>query len=160
MADLARRLKVSLPVVSNWVNRKRPVPADRCMAIEIVTEGCVRAETLRPDLKWRKNTGRFTAFFLFLLLCAPVHAQNFDSYGVPFASPDLFVPYLYMQQEDAQWRQERDRIDQQFQQQSQREWQQFDQDSRRQSEYDRQMEERTFRELQQSMPDINFGALR
>jgi len=37
-------------VVYQWT--KNRVPAERCIQIETVTEGAVRCEDLRPDLRW------------------------------------------------------------------------------------------------------------
>lgn len=55
LTQLAKDLKVSLPVVSSWVHARRKVPASRCLAIEHATNGLVRAETLRPDLRWTRE---------------------------------------------------------------------------------------------------------
>ena len=52
VSGLARQLGVKAPTVSQWVNGKRPIPAERCPQIEQVTGGLVRCEDLRPDVNW------------------------------------------------------------------------------------------------------------
>jgi DNA-binding transcriptional regulator YdaS (Cro superfamily) len=47
-AELARKLKVTPVLVHQWAN-SRPVPIDRCLAIEIATNGEVTRKDLRPD---------------------------------------------------------------------------------------------------------------
>lgn len=49
---LASALGVSVPTVNQWLHTKRPVPSDRCPAIEKATGGAVRCEELRPDVDW------------------------------------------------------------------------------------------------------------
>jgi DNA-binding transcriptional regulator YdaS (Cro superfamily) len=49
---LARLLGVSTVVVHHWAHGIRPIPAERCPAIERVTNGAVRCEDLRPDVDW------------------------------------------------------------------------------------------------------------
>ncbi len=49
---LARAIGVPPPLVSQWVNGVRRVPAERCPAIERATGGLVRCEELRPDVDW------------------------------------------------------------------------------------------------------------
>lgn len=39
-------------LVYQWANGSRQVPAERCPAIERLTEGAVRCETLRGDVDW------------------------------------------------------------------------------------------------------------
>lgn len=51
-AALAAVLKVTAPTVNQWIIGKRPIPAERCPAIERATEGAVRCEDLRPDVDW------------------------------------------------------------------------------------------------------------
>ncbi len=51
-AALARKLGVRPPTVNQWVKDGRPVPAERCPAIERATNGAVRCEDLRPDVDW------------------------------------------------------------------------------------------------------------
>jgi len=49
---LARALGLSAVVVHHWAHGIRPVPAERCPAIERATSGSVRCEDLRPDVDW------------------------------------------------------------------------------------------------------------
>ena len=51
-AQLARLLNVTPATVSQWVTETRPIPAERCPQIELVTGGVVRCEDLRPDVNW------------------------------------------------------------------------------------------------------------
>ena len=51
-AALARALGITAPTVNQWIKDQRPVPADRCPAIERITGGAVRCEQLRPDVDW------------------------------------------------------------------------------------------------------------
>lgn len=70
-AELARRLDVKPPTISQWArgfdeqtgelrdlatlksdSQWRPIPERRCPAIELVTAGRVRVERLRPDVRW------------------------------------------------------------------------------------------------------------
>lgn len=46
--ELARALGVVPPVVSDWLTGKRPVPLERCTAIEVATGGQVTRRDLRP----------------------------------------------------------------------------------------------------------------
>lgn len=48
--DLAKAVGVNPSFVSQWLNGTRPVPATRCRAIEIATDGKVTREDLRPDV--------------------------------------------------------------------------------------------------------------
>lgn len=57
-ARLAAALGVSPCVFSSWVHGRRRVPASRCLDVERVTLGHVRAETLRPDLNWTRMRRR------------------------------------------------------------------------------------------------------
>lgn len=50
---LARILEVAPPTVHEWKVGKRPVPAARCLAIELATQGTVTRKQLRPD-DWHK----------------------------------------------------------------------------------------------------------
>lgn len=54
-ARLARALNLPPSVVSAWVHHRRRVPAGHCLSIERATAGLVRAETLRPDLVWKRS---------------------------------------------------------------------------------------------------------
>lgn len=49
---LAKEIKISVPIVFNWANGKRQVPAERCPDIERITKGLVTCEELRPDVNW------------------------------------------------------------------------------------------------------------
>lgn len=40
------------PLLSQWKNGGRQVPAERCPQIERATGGAVRCEELRPDVAW------------------------------------------------------------------------------------------------------------
>lgn len=51
-AELARRLGIKPPTVNQWIKGGRPVPADRCPAIERATDRAVTCEELRPDVDW------------------------------------------------------------------------------------------------------------
>ncbi len=51
-ASLARKIGVSAPTVNQWISGHRPIPAERCPAIERATNGAVRCEDLRPDVEW------------------------------------------------------------------------------------------------------------
>jgi len=48
-AALARAIGVKPPTVQQWVNGERPVPPNRCVAIERLTSGVVSRKHLRPD---------------------------------------------------------------------------------------------------------------
>lgn len=47
---LARRLGITPAAVNQWVRGLRPVPAERCRAIEAATAGVVTRYDLRPDV--------------------------------------------------------------------------------------------------------------
>ncbi len=51
-AGLAAALGVPAPLVSQWRTRTRPVPLERCSAIERATDGAVRRWDLRPNDWW------------------------------------------------------------------------------------------------------------
>lgn len=51
-AELARMVGVMPAAVFQWVRKTRPIPAERCPAIEQATNGLIRCEDLRPDVKW------------------------------------------------------------------------------------------------------------
>ncbi len=51
-ACLAETIGISPVLVSQWRNGHRPIPAERCPAIERATGGAVRCEELRPDVDW------------------------------------------------------------------------------------------------------------
>lgn len=48
----AELIKVPPPLLSQWRNGVRPIPAERCPAIERATNREVRCEDLRPDVDW------------------------------------------------------------------------------------------------------------
>lgn len=47
--ELARAIGVSPVLISQWKTGARPVPIDRCPAIERATGGAVTRRDLRPD---------------------------------------------------------------------------------------------------------------
>lgn len=49
---LADEIGVPAPLISQWRRGVRPVPAERCPAIERATGGAVTCEELRPDVDW------------------------------------------------------------------------------------------------------------
>lgn len=51
-ANLAAKITVAPSLISQWKNGVRPIPDDRCPAIEFATAGAVTCEELRPDLVW------------------------------------------------------------------------------------------------------------
>lgn len=51
-AELARRLKVSTPTVSQWCSGGRPIPPKRAIAIESATDRQVTRQELCPDFPW------------------------------------------------------------------------------------------------------------
>jgi len=53
-AALAAALKVPPESVSNWKSGARPIPLDRCVAIEKETQGEVTVEEMRPDVAWHR----------------------------------------------------------------------------------------------------------
>ncbi|MEG0922803.1 MAG: helix-turn-helix domain-containing protein [Comamonas sp.] len=61
----AKALGVRPPTISQWLRGQRPVPAERCPAIERLTQRAVTCEQLRPDVEWsvlrRANTQESTA---------------------------------------------------------------------------------------------------
>lgn len=48
-SGLSRALGVAPSLVSQWASGDRPVPVDRCVAIERATNGAVTRRDLRPD---------------------------------------------------------------------------------------------------------------
>lgn len=50
--ELAIMLGVPSPLIYQWANEIRRVPAERCPSIEKSTGGEVRCEDLRPDIDW------------------------------------------------------------------------------------------------------------
>lgn len=51
-ASLGRELDIPPVLISQWANGVRPIPAERCLEIEKITEGAVMCEELRPDVDW------------------------------------------------------------------------------------------------------------
>ena len=49
---LARRLGVTPQAVFFWRDGARQIPADKCIAIDALTNGLVRCEALRPEVDW------------------------------------------------------------------------------------------------------------
>lgn len=49
MGVLSRLIGVSAPTVSQWKSGTRPIPIERCAAIERATDGQVTRQELRPD---------------------------------------------------------------------------------------------------------------
>lgn len=51
-ASLAKKLNVPSSLVSQWKTGVRPIPIERCPAIESATSGAVTRRDLRPDDWW------------------------------------------------------------------------------------------------------------
>ena len=51
-AELAKALGITPSAVNQWVTGHKPIPAERCPAIERATNGAVKCEDLRPDVDW------------------------------------------------------------------------------------------------------------
>lgn len=49
---IASVLVVTPATVNQWISGLRPIPEDRCPAIESATTGAVTCEELRPDVRW------------------------------------------------------------------------------------------------------------
>lgn len=49
---LAKALQCPSQLVWQWVRGVRPIPLDRCPAIERETGGAVTCEEQRPDVRW------------------------------------------------------------------------------------------------------------
>lgn len=45
---LAAKLGITPVLISQWARAQRPVPADRCVEIEVATAGAVTRKDLRP----------------------------------------------------------------------------------------------------------------
>lgn len=52
ISALAKALGVTPPTVHQWLKGQRPIPAERCPAIERLTNRMVTCEALRPDVDW------------------------------------------------------------------------------------------------------------
>lgn len=64
VSALARLLGVTPSAVHQWLRGQRPVPAERCPAIERLTLRAVTCEQLRPDVEWsvlRQSTSQESA---------------------------------------------------------------------------------------------------
>lgn len=59
-AKLAKLLDVPPALISQWTADERPrqVPAPRCVAIELATDGAVTCEEMRPDVLWVRMRDR------------------------------------------------------------------------------------------------------
>ena len=57
-AKLARELGISSATVNEWVNGKRPIPAERCAAMEALVKGAVKCEQLNRALNWVRISDR------------------------------------------------------------------------------------------------------
>ena len=53
-AEMARRIGVKPPTISQWIAGSRPVPAVRALDIESLTGGAVRRNELSPTFPWEK----------------------------------------------------------------------------------------------------------
>lgn len=51
-ARVAEHVGVHPVMVSQWASGTKPVPAERCPAIERATEGAVKADEMRADVVW------------------------------------------------------------------------------------------------------------
>ena len=61
---LAKQIGAHAPDVSRWMTGERPVPVERCVAIEHATEGAVTRRNLRPEdwqEIWPELVSRLTA---------------------------------------------------------------------------------------------------
>jgi DNA-binding transcriptional regulator YdaS (Cro superfamily) len=62
-ADLARAAGVSREAARHWVSGKMQPTPEHVAAIDRATAGGVSAESLRPDLKWRRDKrGRIVSY--------------------------------------------------------------------------------------------------
>ena len=52
-SSLSRALEVPASLISDWANENRPIPIERCAAIEQATNGAVTRQDLRPS-DWQK----------------------------------------------------------------------------------------------------------
>lgn len=59
-AKLAKLLEVPPALISQWTADEKPrqVPAPRCVAIELATDGTVTCEEMRPDVLWVRMRDR------------------------------------------------------------------------------------------------------
>jgi DNA-binding transcriptional regulator YdaS (Cro superfamily) len=47
--ELAVKLGITPVLISQWANESRPVPPERCVELEMATDGMVTRRDLRPD---------------------------------------------------------------------------------------------------------------
>jgi len=60
-AATANKLGVSAGLVWQWLNNKRPLPAEHCPRLEALTG--IRCELLRPDVLWTRDVaGQVTGY--------------------------------------------------------------------------------------------------
>lgn len=53
--SLAAIIKVAPQLVWQWASGARPVPDDRCPAIELASGGAVTCEEMRADVRWHRE---------------------------------------------------------------------------------------------------------
>jgi DNA-binding transcriptional regulator YdaS (Cro superfamily) len=58
LTALARELGITVGAVHQWTRGYKQVPIDRCIPIEMATNGAVRAEEIRPDHPWHVIRGK------------------------------------------------------------------------------------------------------
>lgn len=51
---LAQQIEAQPQLVWQWANGVKPVPADRCPAIERASDGAVTCEEMRGDVRWAR----------------------------------------------------------------------------------------------------------
>ncbi|MGL5949113.1 MAG: helix-turn-helix domain-containing protein [Aeromonas sp.] len=52
IAKLARKMGLSQPSIHEWASGKYPLPMNRCIELEKITNGEVMCEEMRPDVDW------------------------------------------------------------------------------------------------------------
>lgn len=60
---LANAIGVSRKKLNNWLNYNVRIPYHHAIAIEIVTEGAVKAEELAPHIQFKKNGKKLRLYF-------------------------------------------------------------------------------------------------
>lgn len=53
IASLSKAIGAHAPDVSRWASGERPIPVEKCVAIEIATNGKVTRKDLKPN-DWQK----------------------------------------------------------------------------------------------------------
>jgi len=53
LSAMSKILGLASPTVHQWITGRRPVPIERCVAIEVATGGAVTRQDLRPDDWWK-----------------------------------------------------------------------------------------------------------